>query len=131
MLAIIKGADRIVMEKVKIKQWEKHHYYLNSTQLYKMYPDAMTRVRRYKYGHPIRSEESQMWKENAAIPYHPRGQCYDMDKQISEIFEHQLMLKQGTRLTALIAKKPIKLKDIESALPLIVVGFVILWAVLH
>lgn len=128
MIALIRGENRIVIGKVKLKDWELHHYYLSGTQLYKMYPDAMTRINRTKYGHPIREEEGQMWCENAVIPYHPRGQCYSMNKQLSEIVEHKLMVNNHkVQLRDLIARNRISIGELTKAIPMIIAGVVILW----
>lgn len=131
MIAIIVGENRMVIGKVKLKDWEMHHWYLSGTQLYKMYPDAMTRINRTKYGRPIREEEGQMWRENAVVPYHPKGQYYGMDKQLSEIVEHKLMVNNHkVQLRDLIARNKISIGELSKAVPMIIAGIVILWALM-
>ena len=131
MLAIIVGVDRVVIDKVKLKDWEKYHYYLNATQLYKMYPNHLMRIERTKYGHRIRSEEGQIWPENGVIPYHRGGMDYSMNKLISEIREHMLMVKNHrVQLRDLITRRHLSLSEFAKALPMLIVGAVLLWVML-
>lgn len=131
MIAIIKGENRVVMGKVRLKEWESHHYYLSGTQLYPMYPDAMIRVIRTKYGHRINDEEAQAWHENSTIPYHAKRQSYSMDKTISNIMNRQLMTT--TRKGYDLAKLAIKnrrsiMQDMAALLPFVLVGLILLRA---
>lgn len=131
MIAIIAGENRMVIGKVKLKDWEMHHWYLSGTQLYKMYPDAMTRINRTKFGHPIREEEGQMWRENAVVPYHPRGQYYGMDKQLSEIVEHKLMVNNHrVQLRDFVIRNKTNVRDLIKAFPMVIAGVIILWTFL-
>lgn len=131
MIAIIKGENRCVMGKVRVKDWETRHYYLSGSQLYPMYPDAMVRVIRTRYGRRVADEESQMWKENSTIPYHAKTQLYTMNKTISNIMNRQLMTanKRKYSLAALAIKNRRSImRDLTAMLPFILVGFILLRA---
>lgn len=143
MLAYIIGRNRVVIGKVSLRDWEKYHWYLSGSQLYRMYPDQMVRVVRTKYGHPIKDEEGMQWPENGLIPYHPRGhhirneegelvldlQYYTLSKQLSDIREHMLMVPgtKKVRIGDMVAKNRGLFKELKPWIPLIVAGILFLW----
>lgn len=131
MLAYIIGRNRVVIGKVRLKDWERFHWYLSGTQLYKMYPDQMTRVIRTKYGHPIKDEECMAWHENSIIPYHPKGGLdgYRMDKQLSDIREHMLMVpdKKKVQIGNIVAKNRGLMKELRPMIPIIIGAVIFLW----
>ena len=143
MLAYIIGRNRVVIGKVSLKDWEKYHWYLSGSQLYRMYPDQMVRVVRTRYGHPIKDEECMTWHENALIPYHPRGhhvlnevgelvpdlQFYKLDRQLSDIREHMLMVpgRKKVHLGDIVAKHRGLFRDVRPWIPLLIGAVVFLW----
>lgn len=146
MLAFIIGRNRAVIGKVKLKDWEKYHWYLSGSQLYRMYPDQMVRVIRTRYGHPIKDEEAMQWHENALIPYHPRGhhvrnengelvpdlEFYKLSRQLSDIREHMLMVpgKKKVRLKDIVAKNRSLIRELVGYVPLMIAGIIFLWVYL-
>ena len=146
MLAFIIGRNRAVIGKVRLKDWEKYHWYLSGSQLYRMYADQMVRVIRTRYGHPIKDEEAMQWHENSLIPYHPRGkptvledgtvvpdlQFYTLSRQLSDIREHMLMVpdKKKVKLRDIVAKNKSALRELPQYIPLIIAGIIFLWVFL-
>lgn len=146
MLAFIIGRNRAVIGKVKLKDWEKYHWYLSGSQLYRMYADQMVRVIRTRYGHPIKDEEAMQWHENSLIPYHPRGkptvledgtvvpdlQFYTLSRQLSDIREHMLMVpdKKKVKLRDIVARNKSALRELPQYIPLIIAGIIFLWVFL-
>lgn len=146
MLAFIIGRNRAVIGKVKLRDWEKYHWYLSGSQLYRMYPDQMVRVIRTRYGHPIKDEEAMQWHENALIPYHPRGhhvrnengelvpdlEFYKLSRQLSDIREHMLMVpgKKKVRLKDIVAKNRSLIRELVGYVPLMIAGIIFLWVYL-
>ena len=146
MLAFIIGRNRAVIGKVKLKDWEKYHWYLSGSQLYRMYPDQMVRVIRTRYGHPIKDEEAMQWHENSLIPYHPRGkpivtedgttipdlQFYTLSRQLSDIREHMLMVpgKKKVKLKDIVAKNRSLIRELVGYVPLMIAGVIFLWVYL-
>lgn len=130
MQAIIIGRNRAVIGKVKLKDWESRHWYLCGTQLYKMYPDGLTRTIITRYGRRQTDEEAIIYRENGTRPYHPRNVSYSTDKILSEIDEHKLMtIPRGAGILDLVTRRRREIKGLIGYLPLIVAGFVVLYAV--
>ena len=108
----------------------ERHFYLTRDQLYKMYPDGLTRMIRTEYGHKAGDEEVIFYKENAIIPYHVQKVEYTMDKILSEIDEHKLMQSKEKKTIGLTIRNVGRTwKQIVPLLPFIVTGFIVLWAV--
>ena len=95
MKVIIIGRNRVEMGTVKTRDLNKH-YYMTHNQLYKVYPDGLTRCKIMKYGRTAGDDEIITYKENAVKPYHPHDQIYTAARLIAEIDEHKLMKKQST-----------------------------------
>lgn len=130
MKAIIMGRNRAVIGKVKLKEWEAKHWYLCGTQLYKMYPDSLTRTIVTKYGVRKTDEEIIVYKENATIPYHPHDVSFSTDKVLSEIDEHKLM--SGTRpvgIFELVLKHRRDINALIGYLPFLIGAGIVLFAV--
>lgn len=128
MEVIIFGKNRVEVCKVPPKQYERH-FYLTRDQLYKCYPDGLTRMRRTKYGHAAGDEEIICYKENAIVPYNIQKQEYSMDKILSEIDEHKLMTVGKNKASRLSIKNVASTwKKLSPMLPFIITGFILLWA---
>lgn len=130
MEVIIFGKNRVEVCKVPPKQYERH-FYLTRDQLYKCYPDGLTRMRRTKYGHAAGDEEVICYKENAIVPYNIQKQEYTMDKILSEIDEHKLMIGNANKKTLrLTIKNAVSVwKQMFPILPFMIVGFILVYAV--
>lgn len=71
MMVILIGAARADMIKIKRKDYGKHFMSFRG-QLYKVFPDGLTKCYTYRWGERKADEELIVYKENAIIPYHPR-----------------------------------------------------------
>ena len=90
MKVIIVGCNRA--EIITIKAINQNKHFLESRgQLYKVAPDALTRMRIIKDGEEEDSEEVVVYRENSIRPYHPRGVPHDQERILAEIDEHKLM----------------------------------------
>lgn len=90
MKVIIIGCNRA--EIIPIKTMNQNKHFLESRgQLYKVAPDALTRMRIIKDGKEEDSEEVVIYRENSIIPYHSHGVPHDQERILAEIDEHKLM----------------------------------------
>lgn len=90
MKVIIIGCNRA--EIVTIKTMNQNKHFLESRgQLYKVAPDALTRMRIIKDGKEEDSEEVVIYRENSIVPYHSHGVPHDQERILAEIDEHKLM----------------------------------------
>lgn len=130
MKALIIGRNRVVIGKVDLKEWEAKHWYLCGTQLYKIYPEGLMRTIVTRYGKRKTDEEMIAYHENASIPYDQLTVSYDTDLVLSEIDEHKLMAApRGGGLLDMVARNKRNLGKISGALPLLIAGAVLLYAV--
>ena len=132
MMVIIIGSNRAELCEVPVKDLGKH-FFMSRGQLYKVYPDGLSRMRVYDEGGVEQeSEEVIVYAENAIVPYHPRHVCYDPDRILAEIDEHKLMGARRTVFPYRIYFTEAKniWRDIAPMFPLIVGGLVLLWALL-
>lgn len=130
MKAIIMGRNRAVIGKVKLKEWEAKHWYLCGTQLYKMYPDGLTRTIITRYGVRKADEEVIIYKENGTIPYHSRGVSYSTDKVLSEIDEHKLMTStRPVGIFDLVMRHRRDINAVIGYLPILIGAGIVLFAV--
>lgn len=125
MRVILIGRNRAVIAKVPLRNWEKYHWYLLGSQLYKLYPDGIQRFKITRYGRPVRDDEGAVFKENAVVPYHGGGQSYEMDKVLSEIAEHKLMVSHKVAIGDIAGKLRRSYKALAGSVPMIaIVAFV-------
>ena len=90
MKVIIVGCNRAEIIPIKVANQNKH--FLESRgQLYKVAPDALTRMRMIKDGREEDSEEVLVYRENSITPYHSHGVPHDQERILAEIDEHKLM----------------------------------------
>lgn len=133
MMVIIIGRNRAELCKVPVKDLDKH-FFMTRRQLYKVYPDGLSRMRIYDAdGVEQESEEVIVYAENAIIPYHPLHVDYTPDRILAEIDEHKLMgaSKGGVwpyRIYFTEAKNI--WRDIGPLFPLLVGGIVLAYALL-
>lgn len=129
MIAYILGRNRVEIGKIKTKDLEKH-FYTSRGQTYKMYPDTLMRVERYECGRRIADEEAIVYCENAVEPFHPRNGIFDPRIIMAQIDEHKMMTDYR-KPSSIFAKYKAVRKDLLGALPLIIVGFILLWSFLQ
>lgn len=130
MKAIIVGVNRAEIGKVKLKTWQLKRWYLTGADLYKMSPEDFQRIISTKYGHPIRDDEGLIYPEGALAPYHPKHALYSANKIVSEIRQHKQMISdKKVRWTELVGKHSRDLRELRKSWPMLLVGFIVLWAV--
>ena len=133
MKVIIIGSNRAELCKVPIKDLDKH-FFMTRRQLYKVYPDGLTRMRVYdRDGIEKESEEVIVYSENAIVPYHPRHVDYSQDRILAEIDEHKLMGSTKSifpyRVYFTTARNI--WREIGPMFPIIVAGIVLAYALLQ
>lgn len=90
MKVIIIGCNRAEIIPIKVANQNKH-FLESRAQLYKIAPDALTRMRIIKDGKEEDSEEVLVFRENSIAPYHSHGVPHDPEGILSEIDEHKLL----------------------------------------
>ena len=90
MRVYIVGRSSVKMCRVKGADQDKH-FFAHRGQLYKVYPEGLTRLNRYRYGENAGTDELIIYSENSTIPWNTHGIDYSADKVLSEIDEHKLM----------------------------------------
>lgn len=90
MQVIIIGQNRAEFCKVKKNDKEKH-FFMTRKQLYRVYPDGLTRMMVTRYGEQEESDEVIVYKENEIIPYHTHGLDYTSNRFVFQIDEHKLL----------------------------------------
>lgn len=130
MIIIIIGTNRAEQCKVKMRDLDKH-FFQTRGQLYKVYPDGLTRMRIVDAdGYEQESEEVLVYAENSIEPYHPRSVSYSQDRILAEIDEHKLMTKGTSPGRLLIHKAMGIMREIVPYFGLILAGIVVLWGMI-
>lgn len=132
MMVIIIGSNRAEMCKVPVKDLNRH-FYMTRGQLYKVYPDGLTRMRIIDAdGRERESEEVIVYSENSIAPYHCRHVSYDKDRILAEIDEHKLMGAQKTIWPYRVYFTQAKSiwRELAPVFPMLVAGIVLLYAFL-
>lgn len=132
MMVIIIGTNRAEMCKVPVKDQDKH-FFMTRKQLYKVYPDGLSRMRIYdEDGIEQESDEVLVYAENAVVPYAPRHVSYKPDRILAEIDEHKLMGGSKTIWPYRIYFTQARdiWRQLAPIFPLIVAGVVLLYALL-
>lgn len=131
MKAIVIGVNRVEVGRVKVKTWQLKRWYLTGADLYKMSPEDFQRIISTRYGHPIRDDEGLIYPEGALCPYHPKHALYSANKIVSEIRQHkQMIAEKKISWKELVGKHRADLKELRAAAPMLLVGFIVLWAVI-
>ena len=130
MMVIVIGSNRAELCEVPVKDLDKH-FFMTRGQLYKVYPDGLSRMRVYDAdGVEQESEEVIVYAENAIVPYHPRHVSYDPDRILAEIDEHKLMGSRKTVFPYRIYFTEAKSlwREISPLVPFIIAGLVLAYA---
>ena len=90
MQVIIIGQNRAEFCNVKKNDKEKH-FFMTRKQLYRVYPDGLTRMKVTRFGIEDESDEVIVYKENEIVPYHTRGLDYSANRFVFVIDEHKLL----------------------------------------
>ena len=92
MMVIIVGENMIDYCTVN-RHDEGLHFYKTRGQLYKVYPNGLTRMRVFDYGGmEIKNEEVIIFYENETHPYDTHDIDYTMDRLMSDVDRHKMML---------------------------------------
>ena len=92
MMVIIVGNNRVEYCKVNKKD-EGLHFFKTRGQLYKVYPNGLSRLRVFDYGgKQIADEEVIIFYENETTPYDTYEIDYTMDRLLSDVDRHKMML---------------------------------------
>ena len=95
MMVIITGENRVEIC-VPNKRQVGLHFFKTRNQLYRIYPNAMSRVRIFDYdGLEVASESGIIFRENDVIPYDTMGLDYSMDRLLSDVDRHKMMRSHG------------------------------------
>lgn len=131
MKAIIIGKNRVEIGRVKIKTWQLKRWYLTGADLYKMSPEDFKRITETRYGHPVRDDEGMIYKEGSLEPYHPKNALYTANKIVSEIRQHKQMISEKkVTMRDIVGHHQKDLRELRAAWPMLLVGFIVLWAVI-
>lgn len=130
MMLFVIGVNRAELIKVKRRDFNKH-FLVTRGQLYKIYPDGLSRCFVYDNGDRMGDEEIIVYPENGIIPYHPRRQLYTMTKILSEIDNHKNCVSKkgifGDSLAAIGSVRSVW-REISFMVPMVVAGAILLYA---
>lgn len=94
-MVIITGENRIEIC-IPNKRQIGLHFFKTRNQLYRIFPNAMSRVRIFDYdGLEVASEEGIIFRENDVVPYDTMGLDYSMDRLLSDVDRHKMMRSHG------------------------------------
>ena len=99
MQVIIFGANRAEFVKIKRADKEKHFVKIRGSQLYRVYPDQLVRMRINRFGKDFESDEVMMYAENEIRPYHPINRDYSADNFLMDIDLHKDMVAKPSALS--------------------------------
>lgn len=128
MQCIIFGANRAEFIKIKRADKEKHFVKVRGSQLYRVYPDQLIRMRIEKFGKELESDEVIAYAENEIIPYHPRGRDYNSENFLMDIDLHKDMVPRGSALSYSNVGKAFDF--IRQNGMILIIGIVVLYALL-
>lgn len=133
MMVILVGANKATLLRVRGADAKKH-FLLFRGELYKTYPDGLTRLIVRKFGRRVKTDEVIVYKENAIVPYDCRSQLYTMGKILSEIDNHKKSIGKKRGLFGAyefyaLGHITTIWRTIAPAMPMIIAGVVLLWAV--
>lgn len=95
MMVIITGENRVEIC-VPNKRQEGLHFFKTRNQLYRIYPNALSRVRIFDYdGLEVGSEEGIIYRENDIVPYDTMDLDYSMDRLLADVDRHKIMREGG------------------------------------
>lgn len=92
MMVIIMGEDRSEFCTVPKKNKEKHFIKIRRSQLYKVYPNGLSRCKIDYFGEKVMTDEIIVYAENETVPYIIKmGVRYGMEPLLQNIDEHKEM----------------------------------------
>lgn len=90
MMVIITGENRVEIC-IPTRKQEGLHFFKTRGQLYRIFPNCLSRVRIFDYDMEIGSEEGIIYRENDIVPYDTMDFDYTMDRLLSDVDRHKLM----------------------------------------
>lgn len=131
MMVIIIGCNRAEICKVKVSDLDRH-FYCSRGQLYKVYPDGLTRMRITAVDGKVSDDEVVVFAENCRYPYHTRGLDYTLDTILREIDQHKLMQPHGllTKYRVWFTRAGKVWRAVLPFMGLIISAVIVIWAFL-
>ena len=90
MMVVITGENRVEIC-VPTRKQEGLHFFKTRGQLYRIFPNCLSRIRIFDYDMEVRSEECIIYRENDIVPYDTMDFDYSMDRLLSDVDRHKLM----------------------------------------
>lgn len=135
MMGIIVGKNRVEFIQVKKRDLKKH-FFVTRDQLYKFYPDSLSKMRLEDHLGLVRSESVIIYPENSIRPYgwkpteNPEDDMFGFDTILGNLDEHKRLVSRSP-----FAKWKMYLKGGQSAwrtlapmMPFIIMGIVLIGA---
>lgn len=114
--------------KPKTKDVDRRRFFETRGQLYRAYPEQLTRMRIREFGIVTGTEEVIVYQENCIHPQIERGTMITPDKIMADIDENKIMTSGIIEKKAWGVLTSKNTSKIISYLPLIMVGLVLFWA---
>lgn len=125
-IILIVGSNRAEFCKPKPKDVDTKHFFVTRNQLYKVYPDMYTRVRRYYCDVSVSTDEMIIYPENGIRPDIQRGAITDFDKLMADIDEHKML--NGSSKHKNVGTLSSKVSSFKKFFPLLLAGIVLAYA---
>lgn len=126
---IIEGKNRTEFCKPSAKDVDRKRFFATRGMLYRGYPDQFTRMRVFKYGKEISTEEVIVYQENCIHAQQERGIVITPDKMMADIDEYKHITRNKfppQKSWGILSSK--NLSSLKKSAPMILVGVVLLYA---
>lgn len=124
---IIEGVNRTEFCKPKTKDIDVRRFFETRGMLYRAYPDQLTKMKMYKFGVEVGSDEVIVYPENSIHPLKEFGTPIDMDKLLADCDANKILTGTGVKKPwGKLSSKT--MSKIWSVLPIAMIGIVLLWA---
>ena len=129
MKVILLGQNMAHIGEIKTKDLDKHFYQFRG-QLYRIYPQGLTRMRIIIDGVETDSDEVYVFPENALVPHHPHDLDYSNKAIRRDIDIHKYVAGKGAKnmFKYYVDTANSIWKGIAPFAGLIVAGIVVAWA---
>lgn len=130
MIIVIEGINRTEFCTPNVKDEDRRRFYETRGQLYRVYPEQLTRMRIYEFGKEVRTESVIFFQENCIHPHIEKGEVMSCDKMLADIDEHKIMTAGTTQKRAWGVLSSGKKTDWWNIGMFAIVGVVLLYALL-
>lgn len=133
MMGIIVGVNRLEYIQVKKKDLKKH-FFVTRDQLYKFYPDTMSRMILEDKKGVVRTESVIMYPEMSIRPFGWRGDRvydpFDFDTILANLDDHKRLISRSrlSRARVYLTTTKSVFREIAPILPFVIAGLVLLGA---